>query len=141
MPPGQPYSDPDPPPPEPEPEPVSYEVISNAIFDSYSALLSNPTSWASDLEDTGAKSSAEQFTAGSSITKNDQLTAISASFLKEAAPCSSYENAAGENMILYFVNQVESYEKAHLMSYIGDYTDNPKDVIVDQLNKGRFDTD
>ena len=133
---GEAYDDPD----APEPPPPSYQEISHGIYTSYSALLQASSTWASDQDD-ATKAAVGEFSQGLTISESSQLTAIAARFLAEAAPCSSYKNKAGESMIINFINQIDTYEKAHLMSYIGVYTDNPKDIIKDQLNLKRFDPD
>ncbi len=77
----------------------------------------------------------------SSIEWSDNLAAIALAFENEAAPCDSPVNKKGESLMVYALNYIEDYEALHMLSFEGPFTSNPKDVIMDQLKRGRFDED
>ena len=142
LPPGKAYKDPDDEEEEEEEDDSeTYQEISEAIFDSYEDLLADPTGWASKLDNDRAEAEARNFVKGTVIERSEQLSAIGVNFLKEAAPCDDYENYRGESLVIYFTDNVKNYEEAHLMSYEGEYTNDPKVIIGDQLARGRFDSD
>jgi len=76
-----------------------------------------------------------------SIEWSENLAAIALAFENEAAPCDSATNKKGESLMVFALNYIEDYEGLHMLSFEGPYTSNPKDVIIDQLKRGRFDED
>jgi hypothetical protein len=43
--------------------------------------------------------------------------------------------------MVFALNYIEDYEALHMLSFEGPLTSNPKDIIMDQLKRGRFDED
>lgn len=50
-------------------------------------------------------------------------------------------NKAGDSLLLFVLDNIDDYDELHMVSYEGPYTPEPKDVIIDQLKKKRFDQD
>jgi hypothetical protein len=110
------------------------------VFNSYLELIDDPQAWGQGI-DSGAHKFVDQFSKGKTITWSDRLAAIATEFENESAPCNDEENIEGESLFTYFYEKVDDFDKAHLVSYEGKYSDNPKDILIDQLKKGRFDKD
>lgn len=75
------------------------------------------------------------------IEWSENLAAIALAFENEASPCDSPVNKKGESLMVFALNYIEDYEALHMLSYEGPFTNNPKDIIMDQLKRGRFDED
>jgi len=56
---------------------------------------------------------------------------LASEFEGESAPCDDEENIEGESLYTFFFERVEDFDKAHLVSYEGPYTEDPKDIIGD----------
>lgn len=124
----------------PEPEDKSYETLSRKIYNSYKILAGDKKEWLEGIDDSKVISEANQFKEVD-IDWSEDLAAIALAFENSAAPCDSEVNADGDSLMVFALDIIEDYDELHLLSYEGPFTEDPKDVISDQLRRGRFDKD
>ena len=58
------------------------------------------------------------------------LSAIAQQWVDESAPCNYDINFAGQSLEFFFVNEVDRFKQAYFISYEGQYTRDPNDVIT-----------
>jgi hypothetical protein len=67
----------------------------------------------------------------SEISWSDDLAKIALNFEMESSPCDDEENHNGDSLIVYFLDQILSYDEVHLVSYEGDIPEEAKVIIAD----------
>ena len=130
-------ADPDPPAPKGT---GTYEDISKAVFDSYKALVQNPTAWQSRTSDSTAKNAARRFKV-SNVKWNEKTAALALAFENDAAPCDRERNMNGDTLLEYAMDYIRDFDELHFLAYEGAYTDSGNDVIEYFLKKNSFDDD
>jgi hypothetical protein len=119
-------------------EDKTYETIARKVFTSYKLLSGDNVEWLEGITDMKIKEEARKFKSGT-IEWSENLAAIALAFENEASPCDSPVNKKGESLMVFALNYIDEYEALHMLSFEGPYTSNPKDILMDQLRRSRFD--
>lgn len=69
------------------------------------------------------------------------LAQLALEFENESAPCDAETSLQGEKFKDFVEKWLEKYIIVFVLTYQGDFTDDPNEIIWDQLVKNRFDED
>ena len=75
------------------------------------------------------------------IEYSKPLTEIALAFENESSPCNYDINVEGDSLVTFFESHTDRYQKALLVSYEGEYTENADDILLDLLKNGKIDQD
>lgn len=97
--------------------------------------------WSEDVNDYKAIQQARLFKGDKEIKWDQQLANIAIAFEKESSPCNSRLNKKGQQFEQFVRAHVDRFEMIYVVSYEGEYTFHPEDIIISLLKKGRIDPD
>lgn len=81
------------------------------------------------------------FKKGNKIEWNDNLASIVLEFENESAPCNYDINHSGMAFKTFVESHLDRYKLVYVVTYEGQYTSNPDEILIDLLKKGKFDKD